>query len=93
MTQIDHRALMAEMNVEIADERFATRTHGKRATYDVGCRGPLCRKALRDAARRTYAERSPGTMKPRGTRSRLLDIYIERFAKRYYAERTLARAS
>lgn len=36
---------------EILDPEYSNRTHNKR-TYDAGCRGPLCRKAAREAGRR-----------------------------------------
>jgi len=33
---------------ELLDEKFKTRTHLNRKTYEVGCHGPLCTKANRD---------------------------------------------
>src|SRR4051794_27918208 len=53
-----------DVRAELADEKFSTRTHGKRGTYakgsvpgEKGCRGPLCRKAERDEAEAKYARR------------------------------------
>lgn len=37
---------------EIADTEFAGRKHNNRRTYDAGCGGPMCRKAVREHARR-----------------------------------------
>jgi hypothetical protein len=37
-----------EVIFELTDERFINRTHYKRATYALGCHGPLCRKSERD---------------------------------------------
>lgn len=42
---------MADVKNELADPNFASRRHGSRATYALGCRGPLCRKKERDRAR------------------------------------------
>ena len=43
--------LPADVLEELQDERFKSRTHHKKATYAVGCRGPLCKKEERDLAR------------------------------------------
>jgi hypothetical protein len=37
--------------IELLDVRFVNRTHASRATYAIGCHGPLCRKAERDRGR------------------------------------------
>jgi|SRR6478736_2577318 len=37
-----------DIKAEILDKAYAARTHGNRACYAAGCRGPLCRKAERD---------------------------------------------
>lgn len=37
---------------ELCDPRWVTRSHNSTGTYDKGCRGPLCRKALRENSRR-----------------------------------------
>lgn len=37
-----------EVCTEILDQKFKTRSHLNRKTYEVGCRGPLCTKANRD---------------------------------------------
>jgi hypothetical protein len=36
---------------ELADENYYWQAHYKRNTYDNGCRGPMCRKFVRDASR------------------------------------------
>lgn len=48
--------------IELCDLEFGTRTHGTRACYAKGCRGPLCRKAERDrqAVRRKLAAEAAG---------------------------------
>lgn len=33
---------------ELADESYATRTHGRSSTYRDGCRGPLCQRVNRN---------------------------------------------
>lgn len=38
--------------VELLDEEYMNRSHHNRRTYDAGCKGPLCRKATREASRR-----------------------------------------
>lgn len=92
-TTVDYQKLLAELNEEISNEKFKRRTHGRRTTYRAGCDGPLCRKAHRDYARIAYAKRTEGMTEARGARDKDLDIFIERFEKRYHAQRSLARAS
>lgn len=48
------RELPDDVRDELSDPEFINRTHGRRSTYAVGCRGPLCRKAERDEAERKY---------------------------------------
>lgn len=43
--------LADDVLAELKDPDFIGRTHYKKATYAVGCRGPLCRKLERDEAR------------------------------------------
>lgn len=92
-TTQDYEKLLSEMNAEISDENFETRTHGRKSTYKAGCQGPLCKKAHRDYARIAYAKRTPTMTTARGARDTAVDDYIERFMKRYHAQRSLARAS
>lgn len=56
--------LPEDVIAELEDERFNTRTHGKRATAGVGCNGPLCRKAERDAAHEKYSRKRQRAGKP-----------------------------
>jgi hypothetical protein len=44
--------LWSEIMNELLDQRFYKRAHHNTGTYDQGCRGPLCRKALREHSRR-----------------------------------------
>jgi hypothetical protein len=44
--------LWREVTCEVLDHRFLKRSHHNVGTYDQGCRGPLCRKALREHPRR-----------------------------------------
>jgi hypothetical protein len=41
-----------EVVEEVLDPDYVTRSHHNVGTYDCGCRGPLCRKALREHPRR-----------------------------------------
>lgn len=68
---------------ELIDPRYENRTHGKKATGSVGCRGPLCRKAERDdkmEQRRAY-ERAHGIERKHYKRSPekiALDVELNR---------------
>lgn len=44
--------LWEEVVQEVRDEIYLKRAHHNVGTYDQGCRGPLCRKALREHPRR-----------------------------------------
>lgn len=44
-------SLPDEIRDELRDPEFGLRQHYSRATYALGCRGPLCRKAERDRGR------------------------------------------
>lgn len=48
----------AEVQAELEDERFLTRKHYSRATYALGCHGPLCRKAETDRGRKRNQQRA-----------------------------------
>ena len=37
---------------ELLDVEYVSRAHGNRRTYDAGCTGPMCRKGVREFARR-----------------------------------------
>ena len=51
-----------DVRAELEDPSFITRKHYSRATYALGCRGPLCRKAEKDRGR----ERNEVKAKDRG---------------------------
>lgn len=53
MTEQELGELWHALIVELLDNEYTNRTHNKR-TYDAGCRGPLCRKATREAGRRRH---------------------------------------
>lgn len=66
-------SLPDDVRAELEDPRFSGRTHGIRGTYakcykdgGKGCRGPLCRKAERDAGHERYAARQArrGAVRP-----------------------------
>lgn len=40
-----------DVRQELEDERFTSRSHYSRATYALGCHGPMCRKRERDRGR------------------------------------------
>lgn len=40
--------LIVELCMEVNDPEFASQRHGQRHTRNLGCKGPLCQKALRD---------------------------------------------
>lgn len=44
--------LWLEVVEEVLDPDYTKRAHHNVGTYDQGCRGPLCRKALREHPRR-----------------------------------------
>lgn len=44
--------LWADVLAELQSEVYNKRAHANVGTYDQGCRGPLCRKALREHPRR-----------------------------------------
>lgn len=46
-----------DVQLELSDPFYTDRTHGKKPTYQSGCRGPLCRKNERDTKRREYRAR------------------------------------
>lgn len=84
------------IQLEIEDERFLTRTHGRTATYDDGCRGPFCKKAHRDKQREKYRARQIAAGKPvrpypprnGGLIDTLIQDYYEQYL-RYTAEKYL----
>lgn len=58
---------------ELTDDKFSGRTHGNRRTYDAGCTGPMCKKSVREFARRRHGTGA-------SNRYRYLDPVIELFA-------------
>lgn len=52
MDESEISQLWTDLIHELMDDTYAGRVHGNRRTYDAGCKGPLCTKAVRDHARR-----------------------------------------
>lgn len=82
---------------ELKDLRFITRTHGCRATYALGCRGPMCRKSERDNTRERWGKRQAAKGKkvkpvdPGPARAR--DEFIEKVINWHKWERTMAKSA
>ena len=69
------KELWEEVLEEFFNEDFELRAHHNTGTYDQGCRGPLCRKALREHPRRKKPD--TGTLQMR--EERIYDPVIEYF--------------
>lgn len=67
--------LWTEVCEEILDQRFMKRSHHNVGTYDQDCRGPLCRKALREHPRR----KSPAGTALSLREERIFDPVLEYF--------------
>lgn len=52
MTDVELAKLWSDLIRELMNPNLSGRTHGNRRTYDAGCQGPLCMKAVRENARR-----------------------------------------
>lgn len=59
--------LLIEVRLEIGQEKFIGRTHGKTSTYVAGCRGHLCRYRER-TRRRQIRQVAARTELPQGVR-------------------------
>lgn len=59
LTDEELAELWHKLIVELLNEEFVNRTHQNRRTYDAGCKGPLCSKAVREHARRRNRTNSP----------------------------------
>lgn len=68
--------LWEDVLAEVCDEEYLTRLHHNVGTYDKGCRGPLCRKALREHPKRRTPTGFSG-LNPR--EERLYDPVLEFF--------------
>lgn len=47
-----------DIREELEDPEYSSRQHYSRATYALGCHGPLCRKAERDRGRNRNEQRA-----------------------------------
>lgn len=54
----------ADIFLELNDSEYITRQHHSRATYALGCRGPLCQKAERDRGRTRQERRAEEAGRP-----------------------------
>lgn len=45
--KLDTKAIRAQVDEELADPLYLHLRHGHRHTYNLGCRGPLCRRSGR----------------------------------------------
>lgn len=80
----DQMYIVKEIRNEILDTRFTGRTHGKRATRNKGCNGPMCRKVLRDTIRarvRTLAHAEGREVSERTRSYQDIDPLIDKFMK------------
>lgn len=66
---------------ELCDETYPNRIHHSRATYALGCRGPLCRKSERDRGSRRFKERHPESRSYNPSTARQDDAMLEAFAQ------------
>jgi hypothetical protein len=60
---MDWVEIPVDVQTELSNPFFYGKTHGKKPTSQAGCRGPLCQKAERDAAKARYAKRKGGNVK------------------------------
>lgn len=67
--------IWSEVIKEVLDHEFLGRAHHNVGTYDKGCRGPLCRKALREHPQR----RSPSGTVLQMREERIYDPVLEYF--------------
>lgn len=84
-----------DVRAELEDEDYATRKHYSRATYALGCHGPLCRKAERDRGRDRNAKRanSEGREYKPNSDVRLDDPELDEIVEWYLDSRVEAAAS
>jgi hypothetical protein len=80
---------------ELNDPVHAGKTHYRKATYAAGCRGPLCRKAERDAGRmrtKQKAEAAGREYKPemRSREEILIDMRLNIWIQRHERARAAA---
>ena len=67
--------LWEEVVTEVLDRDYLKRAHHNVGTYDQGCHGPLCRKALREHPRR----KSPAGTALQLREERIYDPVLEYF--------------
>jgi hypothetical protein len=57
MLDDERNKLLEEIQIEYSVGPLAHRTHYSKATYQAGCRGPMCRKKERDATKERQEQR------------------------------------
>lgn len=85
--------LVLEILDELNNPRYASRTHGRRACVNAGCKGPLCRKFTRDRMRELYREQNPNPSRKRGPADPEVDQFLETVIRAHASSKSLARAS
>lgn len=74
--RIEDAYMVLDVLDEIGQADFASKRHGTRHVRNLGCKGPLCKKALRDW-RRTQYEASMKIFRPIRRFDDLLDRMLE----------------
>jgi len=54
----EHNRLFADVHEELGNARYIHLRHGERHTRNQGCKGPLCKKSLRDATAERVRQRN-----------------------------------
>lgn len=85
--------LQAKILSELVNSRFSTRSHYKRTTQHVGCKGPLCARAARIHQENLRDKQDkmnglPRTRYKRSNAKRKLDSDIDRIGAMYLSHRT-----
>lgn len=83
-----------DIREEIEQEDYLNLQHGRPNTYNMGCRGPLCRKANRESVARKVAKRRaerglpPTNRTPEACLPRARDAELNLFLELYLVWRT-----
>lgn len=70
--------LRRAIELELANPAHISRTHGRRWTYNKGCRGPLCRRANREYMRSWLNSSNPVGPSEAHDREALMLEYLAR---------------
>lgn len=69
--------IVVQIEQELDDPRWKTRTHGSIGTYVDGCRGPLCRRANRERTNPTAESVKPKARVNDELLSHILEKHLE----------------